>query len=325
VGIIGCGAFGKLHSELIKTLKLFEIHAYADVNISEAEKCRSTFNAKYCSRDYRDIINDPEIDAVFVCTPHDSHYPIAIDAIAAGKHVFMEKPMAMTVKQCEEIENAIKGRNTRFMVGHKMRFSPNVQRVKREIKKPLIIIAQMMCDRWADDMWAQDPVKGGGNVLSQGCHIFDLVTYLAGDWPETIYAQGGSFTHPGSGIIDNIAATVKFRNGVVANVTIGDAGYNGFTSKTMVQIYTGEECINLSKRLYKYSRYKSRNVEEYEFEEDYTNLEEDPEGFYAEIKEFHDCIVNDRNPSIGAKEGGNAVKMVYAAFKSVRTGEVQNI
>ena len=320
-GIIGSGSFGLLHSTVIRELGIFALHAYADIKEEAASSRASEYGAAYYTTDYRKIIRDPDVDVVIVSTTHDSHFPIAMDAIANNKHVFMEKPLAMSNQQCGAIMSALEGKPIKFAVGHKMRFAPMVRRAKAEMPKPITIIAQMMCNRLGDDLWIQDPVKGGGNVLSQGCHIFDIVTYLAGDMPDTLYAEGGTLTHPNSELIDNIVATIRYKNGVIASITIGDAGLNNFTSKTMVQLYGGNDCINLSERLYNYARYKGKLEEKQALPQDMLNIDNDPEGFYLQMKEFHDCIVNDRQPLVGAFEGANAVRMVFAAFESVRSGQ----
>ena len=320
-GIIGCGSFGRLHSNIIRKLGLFTLHAYADIKEEAASSCAAEYGAAYYTTDYRKITSDPDIDVVVVNTTHDAHFPIAMDAIASNKHVFMEKPLAMSNQQCEAIKSALVGKPIKFAVGHKMRFAPMVRRAKSEMPKPITIIAQMMCNRWGDDIWAQDPVMGGGNVLSQGCHIFDLVTYLAGDMPDTVYAEGGTFTHTNTELIDNIVATVRFKNGVIASVTIGDAGLNNFTSKTMVQLYGGNDCINLSERLYSFARFKGKLEEKQDLPQDMYDVDSDPEGFYLQMKEFHDCIVSGKQPLVGAPEGANAVRMAFAAFESVRSGQ----
>jgi len=323
VGIIGCGAYGDNHARVIRHLGLTELYAFADVNADAAQNFLDEFGGAYCDPDYRRLLNDPEIDVVYICTTHDTHHPMSMEAIHAGKHVFLEKPMCMTVEQCADIVKALEKSPVKFAVGHKMRFAPHTRKAKLAIPKPITIAAQMMCDRWTDDMWPQDPLKGGGNVLSQGCHIFDLVTYLAGAEPERLYAEGGMFTHPGWTQIDNITATVRFKNGVMASVTVGDAGGNGFTSKTMAQIYGGNDCVNLSNRLLCYDRYKEQEYEHSEVPDDLLNPEQDPEGLYLQEREFYDCIMNDRQPLVGAKEGMNAVKMVHAAFRAAREGKVQ--
>ena len=322
-GIIGCGIFGEYHTRILTHFGLIVPHAYVDFKLDAAARLLTMYGGAYCDSSYMRILEDPEIDIVFICTTHDMHHPIALAAIEHGKHVFMEKPMCMKVEQCDEILKALHVNPVKFAVGHKMRFAPNVQKAKKAIPHPITIIAQMMCGRWPDDMWAQDPIKGGGNVLSQGCHIFDLVTYLAGDEPERIYAEGGAITHPGLKQLDNIVATIRFKNGVMASVTIGDAGLNGFTSKTMVQIYGGDSCVNISERLLRYDRFTGLDVEHSEIPDDFMDPLHDPEGLYLQAKVFYNYIVNNSLPVVGAKEGANAVKMVHAAFRSAREGTAQ--
>jgi len=321
--IIGCGEYGWLHAKVIHNLELFDLYAFVNRNIEKAKKLHAEFgsdDAYFCS-DYMQVINDPDIEVVYVCTTHDVHFPIAMAAIEAGKHIFMEKPLAMTVEHCEMIEDAVRNSNIKFFVGHKMRFSKNVQRAVNEMPKPITIIAQMMCSRWSEDFWAQCPIKGGGNVLSQGCHIFDLVTYLSGSEPESLYAEGGTYTHEGGSLIDNIVATMRFKNGAIASITLGDSGLNEYTSKTMIQLYGGDDCINLSNRLTDYARFRPNRKDEISiWPREFMNAwdKSDPEGIYAENRAFFDCIVNDTEPPVGAKQGADSVRMVTAAFKAIR-------
>jgi predicted dehydrogenase len=107
------------------------------------------------------------------------------------------------------------------MTGFKMRYYPSVARAKEFIPSPLITMGQMMDARWPDDFWANDPLRGGGNVLSQGCHTMDLVCHLNGTKPVRIFAEGGNYTHRGRAIVDNIVATIRFDNGAVASVVQG--------------------------------------------------------------------------------------------------------
>lgn len=322
--IIGCGEYGWLHSKVIHNLGLFELLAFVNRSEEKAKKLCEEFGGAYYCTDYRKVLGDPEIDVVYVCTTHDVHFPIAMEAIKQGKHIFMEKPLAMTIEECGAIEKAAENAPGKFFVGHKMRFGHNVRRAKQEMPKPISIVAQMMCDRWSEEFWAQNPIKGGGNVFSQGCHIFDLVTHLTGSEPESIYAEGGTMTHEGS-LIDNIVATVRYKNGVIASISIGDPGINEFTSKTMVQMYGGNDCINLSNRLRDYARYKNGTAETdlWPAGHEEASDELDPEGIYEENKAFYNCIINDCEPPIGAKQGANAVRMVCAAFKAIREGKVQ--
>ena len=326
-GIIGCGEYGWLHAKVIHNLGLFDLCAFINRREEKAKTLCAEFGiaGAYTGSDYKAAVADPQIGVIYVCTTHDAHYPIAMDALRQGKHIFMEKPLAMTLGQCSEIEAVAKKAEGKFFIGHKMRFMPMVVKARREMPKPVSIIAQMMCDRWPDDFWAQDPVKGGGNVLSQGCHIFDLVTHLAGAKPETLYAEGGAFTHPGSSQIDNIVATVRYKNGVIASITIGDAGNNDFTSKTMIQMYGGDDCINLSNRLRDYARYRGQSVETEIWPAEHGDAwdELDPEGICAENRAFYDCIINGKEPPVSAKQGADAVRMVFAAFKSIKEKAVQ--
>src|SRR5690606_26091063 len=113
-----------------------------------------------------------------------------IGAAQAGKHILVEKPLALSSEACVAVGRAVEESGVTLMTAFKMRFYDMIQQVKQLIPQPLMVTMQMMDNRWADDMWANDPVKGGGNVLSQGVHSCDILRYVAGGDPVTVSAVG---------------------------------------------------------------------------------------------------------------------------------------
>jgi predicted dehydrogenase len=175
----------------------------------------------------------------------------------------------------------------------------------------------MMDSAWDDSFWANDPVKGGGNVLSQGCHTMDLIYYLNESEPESIFAYGGNFNHKSLSIIDNISATVKFKNGAVASIAQGDSGVSALTSKYSIQVFDGKKSAHL------YNRLKSAR-----FNDSVTTIQhEDPEefAFMEENKYFIDCLKNNIKPSVSWKDGIRASLMILYAFESIKTNLPQEI
>jgi len=246
VGIIGCGLMGNTHAETLRMLSNAEIGAACDLQIEAAERLLADFAGpgSYTTTDSAQLLADDSLDAVLICTWHDSHYPLAMAALANGKHVFIEKPLAFTVEQCRAIQEAGHAAGRHVVAGFFARFAPAVQQVKAAGLRPIATVAQMSSPRWADDFWAQDPHLGGGNVFSQGCHLLDLCCYLQGEEPVAVTAQGGTLTHR-QGLIDTVAATLRFASGAVASLFISDAGTNPHTGKVMIQLFCVDQVVGI--------------------------------------------------------------------------------
>lgn len=237
LGVIGCGRMCKAHlatvqgkdpntdPELRPFAEKTSVRAFCDIDGSKAEDFLKTYGADYATDDPAKIFADPEIHAVLITTWHDTHALYSLLALEAGKHVLIEKPMCMTEKECDDICAAAARTGLKYLPAFRTRFAKGARDVKREISCPDNTIA---CARthslWPEHIWAQDPDKGGGQILSQGCHIVDLMFYLAGAEPESVYATGGVFHHSKPEPMDTINAAVQYKNGSVGAFFGGDGG-----------------------------------------------------------------------------------------------------
>ncbi|MDH3252863.1 MAG: Gfo/Idh/MocA family oxidoreductase [Ignavibacteria bacterium] len=315
VAIIGCGSIGEIHSECLKQIPGVRIRTFCDVDEQRARALCGKLDGVEATADPEEVFRDDFIDAVYICTQHDTHGRLAIRAASAGKHVMIEKPLALTVAECYEVGNAVEKSGIILMTGFKMRYYPAVAHVREFIPSPVMTIAQMIDARWPDDFWANDPVKGGGNIVSQGCHTMDLVYYLNRSEPVRVYAEGGNFTHPGLDIVDNIVATIQFANGRVASVAQGDSGQTPFVSKFSFQVTDGVRTAHLRNRL------KTATM----FDGEKTIQHEDPEeyGFLEENRDFIRSLQNNTEPPISYRDGLRATLLVLKAIESVRSGQPQ--
>jgi predicted dehydrogenase len=221
---------GREHARCLKKIAAAEIAAYCDVNEAAAASMLRDFGGDYATSDSARIMNDGSIPAVYICTRHDSHAPLAIAAAKAGKHILIEKPLALSLEECEAVAKAVAKNGVSLMPAFKMRYYPLVQKAREFIPKPHVIVGQMMDNRWADTSWTQDPVQGGANVHSQGCHTTDILRYFADSEPRRVWAAGGAMTHPGHPCIDQSVAAIQFERGTVASWVQGDAALGQFTS-----------------------------------------------------------------------------------------------
>jgi myo-inositol 2-dehydrogenase / D-chiro-inositol 1-dehydrogenase len=317
VAIFGCGSMGEIHARCLSQIEGVRIRALCDADEARARSLASSFPAEYTTTDPERIFRDDAVDAVYVCTHHDTHSTLAIRAAEARKHVMMEKPLALTLRECFEVGEAVEKHGITLMTAFKMRYYPSVTRVREFIPSPIVTIAQMMDARWPDEFWANDPVKGGGNVLSQGCHTMDLVCHLSGSEPVRIYAEGGNFTHPRHEIVDNIVATIKFANGSVASVAQGDSGQTPFVSKFSFQLTDGRRTAHLRDRLKTVTLSDGERVSEHVDPEEY--------GFLEENRDFVRALREGTAPPTTVRDGLRATLLLLKAVESLRTGTAQSL
>lgn len=317
LGLIGCGGLGRIHAECVAKIDGAEFMAYADIHEPAAQEALQTFGGDYATAHANRLLDDKRIDAIYICTRHDSHASLAIAAAEAGKHILIEKPLALTLEACEAVAEAASRARIYLMPAFKMRYYPLIQKAKSFIPEPQVLVGQMMDKRWADDKWAQDPVQGGANVHSQGCHMTDILRYLAGSEPSQIWAAGGALTHPNHPCIDQCVATICFANGHVASWIQGDAALSQFTSKFFVELFGDGKSVQLYDRFKKATFSDGQNtwVEQCDAEE----------GFQLENEAFIAALQEDREPAISAEDGIQATRIVLAADQAIRTREVQTL
>jgi predicted dehydrogenase len=315
--LIGCGSIGKVHTECLSKLEGMKMVGFCDQFLSAAEKLSQEFGGAYHTTDVSRVLRDDSIDAVYICTHHDTHSTLAIKACKAGKHVMIEKPLALTVDECYRVGEAVEKSGVKLMTAFKMRYYPMVRRAREFIPRPLVTIAQMLDGRWPDDLWAQDPIKGGGNVLSQGCHTMDLVYYLNGSEPTWIYAEGGTMTHAGTSVIDNIVATIVFRNQSIASVTQGDSGQTPYVSKFSFQTLDGVKSVHLHDRL--------KTGTFFDGEKATTQSDSEEYGFLEENRDFIRALRENVPPPIDHHDGLRATLLILNAFEAIRTRQPKEI
>jgi predicted dehydrogenase len=316
IGIIGCGAIGAEHAKALAQVDGAKIIGCCDTDAARAEEYRQVYGVAYATSEHERIITDPEIDAIYVLTQHDSHADLCIRAARAGKHVLVEKPLALSVEDSLRVGRAVKQYSITLMTGFKMRYYDLVQRARDLMPKPLMLTMQMMDNRWPEGFWANDPVKGGGNVLSQGCHSTDLLRFIARSDPLEVYAAGGNY-YQSTGIIDNLCATFKFANGVVASWVQGDCRVPVPVSKFFLQAYDVDRSITLSDRL---TRMLVSTPDEGVLETRSTET-----GFVEENRAFIHALQNGLPAPIDHRDGLFATLMVLQAFASIRSGKPEPI
>jgi len=315
VGIIGCGNLGRTHAECLASIEGAQLHAFCDVAEDKAQGLAATFGG-YATPEVDRLLDDRDIGAIYVCTQHDSHADLCIRAAEAGKHVMVEKPLALTVPECTRVGETVERTGIKLMTAFKMRYYEMILKAKELIPEPLLVTMQMMDNRWPDHIWANDPVKGGGNAISQGCHACDILRFVAGRDPLEVYAVGGNY-YTGTGVIDNLSAVFHFQGGLSGSWVQGDCNTPPLTSKFFMQLFAEGKSITLSDRLCTLT-YSEQGKPPQVFRGVET-------GFLEENRAFIRCIQEDTPPPIDHVDGLYATLMPLQAFASIKSGKPEPI
>lgn len=235
VALAGASSFAQgMHlPNMVKLRDRFTLQAVMSRTGANARAVATQYEAAYCTTEYDDILKDDEVDLVMVTTRHDLHGPMVLQALRAGKHVFVEKPLALHEEEIAEIERfyAQHPNGPLLMVGFNRRFSPAMQVIRSILDNrttPIIANYRMNAGYIPLDHWVHGP-EGGGRNIGEACHIYDLFNSLTGT-PQVEAVNAYSIT-PSSkqwARNDNFVATLKYADGSVCTLTytaLGDKSY----------------------------------------------------------------------------------------------------
>ena len=329
VAIVGCGTMGKTHARLLATFEDAALKVLVDTNEAAALGLQQEVGAASVASDLHRALEDSAVDVVLICTHHHQHAPMCTLAAQAGKHVFCEKPLAITAADCEEIQSAVEAAGIKFMVGFQARFSPFVLKLKEMVPEPWVTVAQLFDPKWGEQLWVNDPVEGGGNVLSQGCHCFDATCFLNGGDAESIYAEGGNFHHSSLPITDAVACSLRFPGGAIASVTVGDVGRPALLGKSAYQVFAGDVTASL------FNYYWEPEIRLWGAEPKRLTTADLPgcedrdaaHGYTQQMRALIDWIGKDIDPvgAAGVRDGVRATMLGLRAIASIRTRRPQEM
>lgn len=231
VGVIGLN-MGQGHAETYRKLTNAELVAICDKDAGWLELCRSNWEIPNAFTDYREMLAMPDLDAVSIALPTFLHLPVGLAAFEQGKHVLMEKPMAMNAAEGEQLASAATQAGKTLMVSLNQRFDPDVQYLKRHIeaghlgeiyfartlwRRPLGGLPAPTIDRptgvYAGRNWFNEAARGGGALRDLGAHVIDVALWLMG-YPEFLDATGQTYTHFIDGDADDHSVGfARFKNG----------------------------------------------------------------------------------------------------------------
>ena len=328
IGMIGAGHFVKatLMPALGKTNA--RVKYVASRGGTSAAYVARKFGCENAVSDYRLVLDDEEVNAVAIATQHDLHARLVCEALEAGKHVFVEKPLCLNREELDRINRAYRssdeGRSQIVLVGFNRRFSPHTVKVKELIAGrhgPLCMNMTVNAGDIPADHWVHDPVKGGGRIIGEGCHFIDLLSYIAGSPVATVSAvMAGNETanlansaHGGPAGIrdDRMSIVLGFADGSVGTINYFANGPKSYP-KEMLAVF----CDGKVARIDNFRVTRGYGVKGFG---KFKTWRQD-KGHAAEMAAFVKCVSADGESPIPFDELLNVTRASFAAVESAREG-----
>ena len=312
VGIIGAGNFtsSTILPRLVKTsAKLKYIASAGGLSSSSLAK---RFHIDKATTDYSQILADSEVDLVMITTRHDLHAIVTVEALTAGKHVFVEKPLALNTDQLDSILQSICSPNSPSLtVGFNRRFAPLALEMKTLLGHtpvPINIIATMNAGYIPPESWVHDLQTGGGRIIGEACHFIDLCTFLAGCKVKSVIMNSmGPDFHENT---DNASILLRYENGTNAVINYFANGSKTY-SKERIEVYSqGKVLIMDNWRKLKGYGYKNFNSKKTAQDKGHAN----------QFNLLIDSVIRGGKPIIPLDEIINTTKASFAAIQSLKLG-----
>lgn len=313
IGIIGAGYIAEVHARLLARDERVQIVAIHDVVPERAQQLARAHDAT-CASSTLEVLE--HADAVFITTPNTRHVPLTLAAIAAGKHVFCEKPLATTIADAETVFEKAQASSTVFQVGHNRRFAPVYATLKQmlsETHQPHSAHVKMNRGELLKPEWTGDPEITGGFLYETPIHMFDMMRFLFGEI-ESLHAIGSTHEYKE---VDDFSVLLKFANGMHATLaTAADASW--LFPFERVEVFCHHATL-LTREME--SLACSSNLEGHLTEQSMHQLpREEKWGYAQEDRAFIDSIVNGTPAPVTAHDGLMSVRIADAVYESVRSG-----
>lgn len=320
VGIIGAGRIGQVHAKSITYhIPQAKIVAISDIYYEGAEKVAESLGIPNAYEDYHEILNNPEIDAVLICSSTDTHADIAVEAAEAGKHIFCEKPVDLTVAKIKKVIAAVEKAGVKLQIGFNRRYDHNFSEIKRLANDGKLGKLQTIKITSRDpEPPSIDYVKvSGGIFLDMTVHDFDMARFIGGE-VEEVYANAAVTVDEAigeAGDVDTALIALKFKNGAIGVIdncrkacygydqrleVFGTGGQASAANDTPTNVsYINENGNMTDKPLYFF-------------------LERYMQSFTDEMTEFINAVQNDEQTKTTVNDGLEALRLGLAAKLSVK-------
>ena len=321
--LLGCGSVAKLHSRVARTMKSRIDLSYASRDIEKAREYQRMFKGVGAFGSYEEACADPDVDAVFICTPHAYHVEHARLAAKHSKPMLIEKPITRTLEELSEIENAVQAVDVPCMVAENYFFKPLISTLHASIADGAIgdplFIELNRTKRSKISGWRADAeMMGGGALLEGGVHWINLICSIGGEVSEVLAAQPGKAYKKIAPFEDSMEVLFKFSDGTIGKMLhswnlsnrigglcwskiCGTEGNIQFESNGVLALLLGKKT-----RLYVPGLL-------------------DLMGYREMLKHFVDCVIEQRQPAMSLRVARRDMAIVHAAYTSLSTGKFERV
>lgn len=335
LALIGCGGIAQLvHIPSIKKLKNAELVAVCDIYEDVVKEVAKKYGIGKWYTDYHEMFEKEEIDAVVNTTWHSAHAKVTIDSANAGKHVFVEKPMAVTIKECEEMIKACERNGVKLMIGFMKRFDPSLEWVKEEIDNKSLGEVFLVNSWYYDTVIHGDYVRGFIGefirpkkylhtrptpikdkhlevLLSHGIHHADLLRWIAGD-VKTVSSFFREY-NDGSYVSTSV---LEYESGAMGYFQLAGLVADDWDEGLIVK---GSEGSVKAYIRFPYFKWRSEVIVYFKNRNEYVSkVFPYRDMYFEELKHFINCIILDIEPKPNGYDGLKAQKLIYAIYKSAK-------
>jgi predicted dehydrogenase len=352
--LVGCGAIAPTQAQALKEIPEYATLTHcADLDETRARAFAQKYQLKIAT--WAELLANPEIDVLTLCTPSGHHGKLSAEALQAGKHVIVEKPMEVSVAACDSLLAAIRDSNRKFGVISQHRFDPASQAVRKLLDEQALgrLIAADVRIPWyrtqeyydSGDWRGTLALDGGGCLMNQGIHTIDLMLWLCGPVTE-VYARTATAAHERIEVEDLACATLTFANGSLGTLFASTAAYPGFPARLALHgtkgsaVLEGDELHTLAIQGQETITGPSASAHALQVATGGTrkavshadaNLSSPTaswkwgDAHRAQFIDFVNAIREDRQPLVDAPAGRAAVALIKAIYESAKSGTVVNL
>jgi myo-inositol 2-dehydrogenase/D-chiro-inositol 1-dehydrogenase len=331
VGLIGAGRIGQVHAATIA----YRVHgaqlaAVSDPVREAAQTVADKLRVPRIAADYGEILADPEIDAVLICTPTTTHAEIIIAAARAGKHIFCEKPVALNLPDTDAALAAVERAGVKLQLGFNRRFDANFARVRRAVTSGEIGTPQILHIISRDP--APPPIayvrSSGGIFLDMTIHDWDMARFLIGSEIDEVYVQGGVMVDPAigaAGDIDTHVTLLRFANGVIGTIDNSRQAVYGYDQR--VEVFGSAGAVQIDNNYPNTGVLSTADSIHRDLPLNFF-MERYLDAFAAEVEAFVEAVAADQPVPVSGHDGrmalvaGLAAQKSYAEGRPVKTAEV---
>ena len=324
VAVIGLGRMGQLYARaLASQVEGVRLYAVADSNEAPRAALAAEYGVPHAFADAREAFALPDADAVIIATPTSTHPDLVIAAAQAGKPVYCEKPLALTLAETRAAIAAVEQAGVPLQIGFNRRFDRGYRRAKElieagQIGRP-VTVKSTSRDPFCPRVEFADPKLSGGLIIDMGIHDFDAARWLVGSEVERVSAEGTLMVCEGLkavGDIDNAVVNLRFESGALGNVELSRHAFYGYDIRT--EVLGSEGALNIG--LYQHTPVLLLSRAGAQHDVVPYLMERFGDAYRAEIQHFVECIRAGKTPEVGGVDSLRALEIGVAATQSAQTG-----